>query len=193
MSTFGARSRGAHPSTPYGDVEAATQDAYRDSSGSSTGEDAQLHSTHGGNGVSGGHHEGLHGGNGTQHPGNSGGGLAEWGRRHGDSLQADSRTGSGGDEGQGLLDWQADEPGGEQGQPAGRRPWWRGASSGVALICLLLTLASFVVPESEEGIGMVMKHVRSTSANAKVRVCMHTAVHQVRPRAAHREHSPDSN
>jgi hypothetical protein len=182
MSKSGPRSRAAHPSsTLYGDVETATQDAYRIDPGFSEDDGPQPQSTHGGNGVSDSQVTSCHGGNGSHRPGSNHGGLADWGRRHSGGFEAGSRTDSGNggsDEGRGLLHWQADEPGGEAEQQAGKRPWWRGASSGVALICLLLTMASFMVPESEQGIGMVMKHVRSTSANAKVEIGMHATVDQ---------------
>lgn len=175
MSSFGPRNRAATPSAQYGDVEAAARDTQCLSSGGSAAGGAQHHSGHGGNGVSGGIGAAEHGGNGSHHPGMPSGRLADWGRQHDDvnSLDADGSAGSGSggsDDGRGLLDWQPDEPNGAQQQGV-RRPWWQSASSGVALMCLLLTLGSFMIPESEQGIGMVMKHIRSTSANAKVGLC----------------------
>jgi hypothetical protein len=173
MSNFGPRSRATPHGALYGDVEAASRDSQCVSSGGSPDGVAQPYSAHGGNGVSGGTGAADHGGNGSHHPGGPSGGLAEWGRRHGGGVDAGGRAGSGGsgsDDGQGLLDWQPDEPDGPQQQGA-RRPWWQGASTGVALMCLLLTMGSFLVPESEQGVGMVMKHIRSTSANAKVGSC----------------------
>jgi hypothetical protein len=182
MSNFGPRSRATPHGALYGDVETASRDTQCVSSGGSPDGGAQPYSAHGGNGVSSSTGAAEHGGNGSHHPGSPSGGLAEWGRQHGDvsGLDADGRAGSGSggsDDGRGLLDWQADKPDGLQQQGA-KRPWWQGASTGVALMCLLLTLGSFLVPESEQGIGMMMKHIRSTSAKAKVGSCLHLAPKQ---------------
>lgn len=164
MSKTAPRSRAAHPSgATYTDIEAAARDANGADSCSSLEEDGHPYS--GGNGRGNG--ASLHGGNGMRYQGGNGGGLAEWGRRH--SAGIDGGGGSGGsDDGRGVLDWQADKSD-ESQQQQQRRPWWRSGAHGIALVCLLLTLGSFVVPESEDGVGLIMKHVRTASTNARVR------------------------
>ena len=97
---------------------------------------------------------------------------------HGRLLQSD---GSGGDSD--ILDWDSDgsDPSsdGEPPSPRGWRPKFsRGGS--VALICLLLTLGSFVIPESEDGISTLWHNVLGFGDTAKEH-----AVHQTSAFIAH--------
>ncbi len=98
--------------------------------------------------------------------------LDEFGRPYGGSngggTSARPYGGDGGDDdgGGGVLDW---EPvGAEPPSSTQQRSRWRcrGGASSIAIICLLLTMGSFMVPESEDGIGAVVKQVKKMHANA---------------------------
>lgn len=161
------RSRTLHSSgAAYADIEAATRGTLSADAGSSGDEHDQFLGN--GNGDGSYHHGGsgdsLQGGSDSHSYGGNGHGLVGQGRHYSDEL-GDS---DGGDGGSGTLQWEADEQpdGSQQQQHAWRLLWGRSASS-VALICLLLTLGSFLVPESEEGIGLIMKHVHSASTAAR--------------------------
>lgn len=70
-------------------------------------------------------------------------------------------SGSGSDSGSGVLDWQPDaDPDGCENDAAGISGNCR-CSGGVsvALICLLLTMGSFVAPGSNQGIDALARHV----------------------------------
>lgn len=163
------RSRTSHSGgAVYADIEAAARDTLSTDADSSSDEYDQPLRGGSGNGNGSYHHGGngasLQGGSGSHYHAGNGDSLAGLGRRHSDELGDGGSNGDGG-----ALQWEADEEpdGVRQQQQAGRLLWGRGASS-VALICLLLTLGSFLVPESEEGLGLIMKHVRSASAAARV-------------------------
>lgn len=73
----------------------------------------------------------------------------------------------------GVLDWKSDasEPG-EGLQPSDsvgdrRSGCWCSGGTSVALICLLLTLSSFVVPKSNEHVGAVIGHAQRLGSRAK--------------------------
>ena len=133
----------------YADIEAAARDAGCADSCSSLDEHGRPYGNSGMNSSGGG----------SGFDGISGGG--------GDAY---SRHGGGGG---GALEWEADDDAGmaydDDGPPPEPPSWWgawrrcRGGVSGVALICLLLTMGAFVVPESEDGIGLVMKRVHEVS------------------------------
>lgn len=66
-----------------------------------------------------------------------------------------SDTGSG----SGVLDWQPDDDPSEGGNTGGYFSGCRcSGASLVALICLLLTLGSFVAPGSQHGVDVLAKH-----------------------------------
>jgi len=72
----------------------------------------------------------------------------------------------------GVLDWKSDaNEAGEGLQPSDsagdRRGCWCSGGTSVALICLLLTLSSFVVPKSNEHVGAVIGHAQRLGSRAK--------------------------
>lgn len=87
------------------------------------------------------------------------------------------RSGSSSDDGggsPGVLDWNSDtsEPAGEEPDPSPPKTLFNhcrcSGGASVAMICLLLTLGSFVVPKSSEHVGALVKHVQHLSSRAKV-------------------------
>lgn len=92
--------------------------------------------------------------------GGNGGAEEPYGRHYGGG----SNDGGGG----GVLEWEADGENEPPEPPNGQfsRFRCRSGASSIAIICLLLTMGSFMVPESEDGIGAVVKKVKDLHGNA---------------------------